>query len=1713
MAREVPGSGAVIKPIFDEVFGVRAVELINSGSGYDPADPPRLTIDGCGTPEREALLYPIIDADSGKIIHVRVLERGRGYDPLRLQIVPTSETPSVLDSFDVNRIWQRHPNSLTRGTFQTAGVPPVKNDRLRIESDNHPKPTWTSAEAVPGGGPLVDRSFDQVFIYRGGKDVPNPGTRTGQNNKSLGILANGGLLHTPEWGTVGNAPINFSIDTVKYDYVKDTNANDVIVDNNIHYYQTSKLINEFKDTNGVFEWGKFEQFVWNIKVEFDNVMLTVNNIDETLSEVEVGRTVTEIGGSARGEIAKIVRNGQNVITRVYLRDVTGTFEDGDLLLGSTGFGMRVNADPITFPNGIFYIDFGADATEFGPFVPGQYYFAPENVRVKRNYLIVWNQDDSTNQPSAMHTLGHPMQFSTTQDGLLTGGTLYYNSTGSSAAPATDYENEFRPIFMMNADETNRIYYYCKVHRYMSGYDGDEGYMILDPTIEDEDIVNNYYVENYYQSDSNDPATIDRSRHVNGHSKVLGMSFDGYPIYGPYGYTTGRTVGKMISAYRLRTTEELPGTREEVVTASTVTYTITVSNNKFYVGGQEEQLLTLKRGKTYAFNQDDSSNDSHYLFFSLSNDGWHGTGDPANIGSEAYLYTGEDSVTYHLEGSAVTKLEYLQGFNTATAREIRITIPVNAPRVAYVFSYLDSGHGIRLVNEGYILGDLTQDYIYDATIGGSSLDPEYNNGPIVNVVGDGSDFFKREVTSNGVRILGAGTVGGQTAVPDAWLEKVARMVELFTDVNGAGINETSQRNLIKTLSGDAGTYHAGLPTIQRVARGAGADYTPNFLTDAGIIAWNLTDLFDTTVQNDMVWYLNSTGDGYGDGDIDAQEVIEHVFHTLHMHGLPADDIKLYPYISSDWNTGDLYAAMEEAYDAGKWDPSGYQSPSNAWKTDADAFEVAAKEYLFLLNFAMFEYTELWDGGSLAPEWTDDMRTQAGIQANNPLGYAFHNTYIAPVISKPSLATIRSIFQDGNTPAQDDPSLAGASGYVVDISSGESLDEFNGKFGPTPEYPNGTYAYFMTEDQSGIPQYPYAIGPKYYSVPLFEGDTVPDLVSSFPTQASGDIILNNDGTISYIKMTKKGDSFFGSAKAVILGGEGTGAKATPVTQTVTGLSLLNQGRSYATPPNLIFEGGGGQGAEGAAQIDTLGKVTSISVVDPGEFYQEPPFILITGGGGIGAKAEAVISQGEITGINVIDPGEGYTSSPNIVFTKLVNLKRKTRARQAFNSTDIYLTGLTKTLGSQDTQIFVTSTDAYAGSGQLIVNKETITYTAKSRGRFTGLTRGVNFKYDQRIILDTGQNDGDGVSTYGFNVGDRVIRRVENAGNKVAKVYDWDPATRELLVTFEVDELAFIDAGIPSTEDAIVQFDAGVANSSGTGVLPHTVIEETDSTIITLTYPIGTIQNRTFEDDDENDGAGDGIPDLLNAGTTFADQINLDGGIYNSLYGIEETQGGQNTTLFQVGDNIKDASIPFKFATVIAAGGLSDGVEHVAQVVLTLGSGSGTFQVNELVTGDVSGVRGTVVSWDNNTKKLTLKDIVPYNLNNVALGVNGFLYEFSHNSTIVDFVITDNGTNYTVAPTITVENTGDIQATGTVNLTAAGDQVASISITNGGYGIPQTVDAGYSLHPTITFTNDVSDTTGSGASAQAVLGGELAVGNGGGSYRIKSIEYVTLVRSDSA
>jgi hypothetical protein len=77
------------------------------------------------------------------------------------------------------------------------------------------------------------------------------------------------------------------------------------------------------------------------------------------------------------------------------------------------------------------------------------------------------------------------------------------------------------------------------------------------------------------------------------------------------------------------------------------------------------------------------------------------------------------------------------------------------------------------------------------------------------------------------------------------------------------------------------------------------------------------------------------------------------------------------------------------------------------------------------------------------------------------------------------------------------------YVEDYewlaANNGTLDEFNGRFCKTPEYPNGIYAYFVTIDAVGTPQFPYYIGLQYYGVPATEDITF-GAVITIPTNTS-------------------------------------------------------------------------------------------------------------------------------------------------------------------------------------------------------------------------------------------------------------------------------------------------------------------------------------------------------------------------------------------------------------------------------------------------------------------------------------------------------------------------------------------------------------------------------------------------------------------------------------
>ena len=465
------------------------------------------------------------------------------------------------------------------------------------------------------------------------------------------------------------------------------------------------------------------------------------------------------------------------------------------------------------------------------------------------------------------------------------------------------------------------------------------------------------------------------------------------------------------------------------------------------------------------------------------------------------------------------------------------------------------------------------------------------------------------------------------------------------------------------------------------------------------------------------------------------------------------------------------------------------------------------------------------------------------------------------------------------------------------------------------------------------------------------------------ATGDVFLNATGGIDYIQVRSNGDSYFGGTTARIEGGGGAGSELVPITGSVTGLSLENVGRNYTRQDvALVIGGGGGEGATGVAEVNEFGQIENINISNPGEFFETPPIVQLIGGGGSGAAADAVINLGRIESINITNPGGGYTSPPQVIFARNTNLVRTARNRQSLNSTVFNITGLTGDIAESDTTINVETTAAFPGSGKALVGREIFRYTSKTATQFKGVTRGVNFKFDQKIRLDNLQDDPNtGLTGYEFNINDRVRRLSESSDNKIAIVYDWRPETRDLYLVFQVDELAFIDAGRSTEESKIVAFICGVASSSGTGVEPHTLLESEGNDIVLFTNPLSTLPDRVFEDDDELDGAGDGIPDLINTGTDFEFETSLDGGVASSLYGIEETIGGQNTTLLAVGDKIYDGNTTPLVATVQSAGQLGDGDQHDAIITVVGNNWSiPNFVAGETVTGGTSGVVATVDSF---------------------------------------------------------------------------------------------------------------------------------------------------------
>ncbi len=76
------------------------------------------------------------------------------------------------------------------------------------------------------------------------------------------------------------------------------------------------------------------------------------------------------------------------------------------------------------------------------------------------------------------------------------------------------------------------------------------------------------------------------------------------------------------------------------------------------------------------------------------------------------------------------------------------------------------------------------------------------------------------------------------------------------------------------------------------------------------------------------------------------------------------------------------------------------------------------------------------------------------------------------------------------------------FLSHVGQQDYLDEHNGRFCVTPEYPNGIYCYFATVDENWNSAYPYAVGPYFYGNKVAAKVTsITETVSTYTPSSSG------------------------------------------------------------------------------------------------------------------------------------------------------------------------------------------------------------------------------------------------------------------------------------------------------------------------------------------------------------------------------------------------------------------------------------------------------------------------------------------------------------------------------------------------------------------------------------------------------------------------------------
>ena len=211
----------------------------------------------------------------------------------------------------------------------------------------------------------------------------------------------------------------------------------------------------------------------------------------------------------------------------------------------------------------------------------------------------------------------------------------------------------------------------------------------------------------------------------------------------------------------------------------------------------------------------------------------------------------------------------------------------------------------------------------------------------------------------------------------------------------------------------------------------------------------------------------------------------------------------------------------------------------------------------------------------------------------------------------------------------------------------LDEYNGRFCVTPEFPGGTYAYFVAIDASGAPTFPYNIGRAYYGTPTGAAATLAGTETTYisagpntPEQPQVTAVNSATGNVTLAWSSTEGGTYKVEAVSDLTGTWATLNAAYPATAAAvktpyveTGGATANTKRFYRLNRTALatYDGGGGSGggtstAPGGSAA--RGTTVTVTITLPTTPPQPPTAIVPT----------SVTLAGTIAGTAISHPAAG-------------------------------------------------------------------------------------------------------------------------------------------------------------------------------------------------------------------------------------------------------------------------------------------------------------------------------------------------------------------------------------------------------------------------------------------------------------------------------------------